>query len=115
MSRIRVEASMVQKFLRGLSHASNWLALVPIFIFLVLAQTLNQNTLAIIINSLDIGVWILVMRAYVPPFWRKLRASQRGSPDMFMLGAVLLSSTSLAASRMWSLGIILAGKPPWMI
>lgn len=105
----------MQRFLRGLRHASNWLSLAPILIFLIMAQTLNPNTLAVVINSLDIGVWILVLRAYVPPLWRKLRESRRGSADIYMLGAVLLSSTALAMSRLWSIGIILAGKPAWMI
>jgi hypothetical protein len=105
----------VRKILRGLGHLSNWLPLLPVVIFLVMAQIMSQNRLAIIINSLDIGAWFLIVRAYGWAFYMKLRSEERHSPETYFLGAVLLNVTALAWTRMWSFGIILMGKPPWMI
>jgi len=107
---------MVRKVLRGISRPSNWIPLIPILVFLVAAQVWPQNKLAIMTNALDIGAWFLIMRAYVPPFYRKLREGRsHDAADLYLLGGNLLNVSALAASRIWSLGIILAGKPAWMI
>lgn len=104
----------MRRTLRGLRNLSNWVMLLPIGLFFFMVQLFPQNKLAIITNGLDIGVWILVVRAYLPPFWTALRAREH-RPETYLLGGVLLNSTALAMSRIWSLGIIVAGKPPWMI
>lgn len=104
----------MRKFLRGVGRLSNWVMVLPIVVFFYLALWLPQNRLAIITNGLVIGVWIPLVRNYLPPFWKNLR-SDKSHPETYFLGGILLGSTAIAMSRIWSLGIIMAGKPAWMI
>ena len=105
---------MVRKLLQGVSRPSNWLPVFPIGFFFILALVWPQNKLALITNGMVIGAWVLILRSYVPPFVHNLR-SDNEHPENNFIGGVLLGSTAIAASRIWSIAIILAGKPAWMI
>jgi len=49
------------------------------------------------------------------PVWVRLLRRDRESPESYLFGAVILMTSAIAASRLWSLAIIVAGKPAWMI
>jgi hypothetical protein len=106
----------MQKVWRGLKNPSFWVSMLPIVFFFVVVslQLVSQNTVAIIANGLDIGGAILLDFAMIPAWWRMLR-SERKTPEAFLFGGILLFVNALAASRLWSLAIIMSGKPSWMI
>lgn len=105
---------MVKKILHGLRRPSNYLWLVPIVLFFIATQVWSQNKIAILTNGLDIGVWVFILRAYLPPFISLLRKAG-DKPELGFFGGIITISTALAASRIWSLAIILMGKPAWML
>lgn len=106
----------MRRLLAGLTRASSYLPLIGILmvIWAVLAQVIPQNQLAIITNGLFISGAIGINAAYGPILVASLRASEAKADQDFCSG-LLLFVNSIAASRVWSLGIILAGKPAWMI
>lgn len=106
----------MRKALRGLRNPSNWIAILPIVIFFILIsfQIVTQNAVAIVTNGLDIGGAILLNFAMIPAWWRMLRR-EGSTPEAFLFGGILLWVNALAASRIWSLAIIIGGKPLWMI
>lgn len=104
----------MRKFMHGLKNLSNWYAGVPIVIFFLLVQIFPQNIIAIITNGLDIGGAILLNFAFIP-VWVHLLRRERHSPEAFLFGGLLLIVNAVAASRVWSLAIIVVGKPAWMI
>ena len=106
----------MQRLLQGLARPRTFLPLLVLVLvgYAVSAQLIPQNTLAIIINGLLIAVSVMVMAAYGPGFITALRSSEL-KKDQYLLSGILLLWLSLAASRMWSLALIMAGKPPWMI
>lgn len=104
----------MRKLLHGIRQPSNWFWLLPIGLFLALAHLFPQNKVAIVTNGLDIGVWLFILRAYGPPFFMQLR-SDKPHPEINLFGGILLMSTALAASRIWSQVIIMLDKPVWML
>ena len=56
----------------------------------------------------------MVFAAYSPTLLRSLRADHELREQHLVTG-ILLMWGAIAASRMWSLALIMAGKPPWMI
>lgn len=106
---------MVKKALRGMLRISNWIPLIPIIVFFAMAHYLPQNRLAIVVNALDIGAWVLILRAYGPALWEKWRSDEKVTSEIYVLSGILLYVTALAMSRIWSLAIIFSGKPAWMI
>lgn len=104
----------MQKLLRGLKSPSNWLAVIPVFIFFVAVITLPQNAIAILTNGLDIGGAVLLNFALLPAWVRMLRRDGP-SAEAYLFGGILMIVDSIAASRLWSLAIIMSGKPAWMI
>lgn len=106
----------MRKFLRGLGNLNNWLALVPVLFFFVVIslEIFSRNTVAIITNGLDIGGAILLDFALIPA-WIKLLRRSREMPEAYLFGGILLIVNAVAASRVWSWGIIVSGKPEWML
>lgn len=105
---------MGSELLNVLKRLGRCIWLIPVAVFFAAVLFTPQNKLAIVINGLDIGAWIFILRGYFPPFWRLFKRKS-DSPELFFFGGVLMFSTGVALSRIWSLGIILAGKPAWMI
>ncbi len=104
----------MRNLLAGLKRHYNWIAFVPFLVFFVAVLVLSANTIAILINGLDIAVLTPILIAYLPIFWKKLR-SDADPADLGLLGGLLLICVAVDVSRIWSLAIILSGKPAWMI
>lgn len=106
----------MRKILRGLKSPNNWLPIIPIVFFFVIVAggIISQNSIAIITNGLDIGGTILLDFALIP-VWFKLLRRDKHAPEAFLFGGILTCVNSIAASRVWSLAIIMSGKPGWMI
>lgn len=106
----------MKRLLQGLARPSTFLPLVGLMLlaFGVSAQIVPQNTLAISINGLFIAVSIMIARAYGPALINSLRAPS-ANKDQYLVTGILLLWFSISASRVWSLALIMAGKPPWMI
>lgn len=106
----------MRRLLRGLARPSTFMPVVFLLLagFGVAAQFVAQNTLAILINGLFIAVFVMIVAAYAPTLLRTLRAAEV-QKDQYLVSGILLLWGSIAASRMWSLALIMAGKPAWMI
>ena len=106
----------MKKVLRGIANPNNWAAIIPVIFFFLIVyfQVLDNNHIAIITNGLDIGGFVLLAFAFVPVWFRVLRRDGP-SPEAYLFGGILLMAGSVAASRMWSWAIIIAGKPAWML
>ena len=104
----------MQRLLRGLRSPKSWIAVAPLLVFFISVLVLPPNTIAIITNGLDIGGWVLLMYVLMP-VWVRLLRRDRESPESYLFGAVILMTSAIAASMLWSLAIIVAGKPAWMI
>ncbi len=106
----------MRKLLHGLARPSTFLPLLALVAaaFGVAAQVVPQNTLAIVINGMFIAVSVMVVAAYGPALITSLRAEE-AKKDQYLLSGIILFWVSVSASRVWSLALIMAGKPPWMI
>lgn len=107
---------MVKKLLHGLKRPSNWLPVLPVlfFFWLVAGEVVSLNAVAILANGLDIGGAILLNFALIPA-WVKVVRRAGYTPEAYLFGGLLMLVNSVALSRLWSLGIIMMGKPAWMI
>jgi hypothetical protein len=106
----------MQRLIRGLARPSTFLPVLgmALLAFGVSSQIVAQNTLAIVINGLFIAMSVVVVAAYGPPLTHALR-SDKVQKDQYLLTGILMFWISIAASRVWSLALIMAGKPDWMI
>ena len=106
----------MQRLLRGLARPSTFVPILALIamLFGASAQIIPQNTLAIITNGLFISVSVMVIAAYTPALLSSLR-SDAVKDDQYLITGILLFWLAISASRVWSLVIIMAGKPDWMI
>lgn len=106
----------MKRLLRGLVRPSTFLPVVLLLFvaFIVAGEFIPPNSLALLINGIFISMWIVICATYVPVLTRSLRADHV-LLDQYHVSGVLLLWTALAASRFWSIAIILAGKPAWMV
>lgn len=106
----------MQRILAGLRRPSTFvpfmiLALVAAGVF---SRIVPQNQLALITNGTFIAVAMAVNSAYLPVLIQCLRAPEV-KQDQYLVSGILLFFNSIALSRVWSMAIILSGKPDWMI
>lgn len=106
----------MRKLLHGLARPSTYL---PVLIMAALGVGISmgfipQNTIAIIINGLFVAVTVMIIAAYGPALVASLRA-ETARRDQYLVSGIIMLWLSIAASRVWSLALIMAGKPPWMI
>lgn len=106
----------MRRLIAGLLRPSTILpATILMFIaWVVLSRIIPQNQLAIITNATFISVALAVNAAYGPVLIKCLRAPDMRA-DQYLVSGILLIFLSIAASRVWSMAIILANKPDWMI
>lgn len=106
----------MQKFLRELRNLNNWIAVIPVIFFFVVVAfgLLSQNSIAIITNGLDIGGAVLLNFALLP-VWLRILHRRGTSPEAFLFGGILMIVNGVAGSRLWSLAVIMSGKPSWMV
>jgi hypothetical protein len=106
----------MQRILRGLIRPSTFLPIFGMVLlgFGVSSQLIAQNVLAILINGLFIAMTVVVAAAYGVPLVNALK-SEEIKKDQYLLTGIVMLWVSIAASRIWSLAIITAGKPDWMI
>jgi hypothetical protein len=114
--RISERAGGMRRLLAGLTRPSTIMPIVGILFvaWVVLSQFIPQNQLAIVTNGLYISGAIGINSVYLPLLFASLR-SPEPLPDQYFCSGLLLFTNAIAASRVWSLAIILAGKPDWMI
>lgn len=81
--------------------------------FLVSVTYIPKDINSIIINSIVIGIWVIIVRRYGEVAWNLLREEKEQEEEPVVLG-ILLLFTCFAMSRIWSTVYIVMDRPAWM-
>lgn len=104
----------MERLIRGILRVEFWgPLLVAGLAFLVSAIFISRDDIALVVNAVDIAVWVAILMAYFPVLIRVLREPEV-KKDQHLVTGILLLWTALAFSRIWAIVFVLLGRPDYM-